>query len=116
MQDFRYVCRQLRHTPGFSVVVIATLAVGIGGTTAMFGVMQAVLLAPLPYAQPGELVRLYQQQPDNPATRGGVSAPHFRSLREQPRRSSMSPRVTSGTISDSTSPPVAIHSGCASCW
>jgi putative ABC transport system permease protein len=82
-QDFRYACRQLRRTPGFSAVVIATLAVGIGGTTAMFGVMHAVLLAPLPYAQPGELVRLYQQQPDNPATRGGVSAPHFRTLRER---------------------------------
>jgi predicted permease len=84
LQDFRYSCRQLRRTPGFSVVVIATLAVGIGGTTAMFGVMHAVLLAPLPYRQPGELVRIYQQQPDNPATRGGVSAPHFRTLRERP--------------------------------
>jgi putative ABC transport system permease protein len=82
-QDLRYACRQLRRSPGFSAVVIATLAVGIGGATAVFSVMHAVLLAPLPYARPGELVRIYQQEPENPATRGGVSAPHFDTLRDQ---------------------------------
>ena len=68
-QDLRYAFRQLRRSPGFSAVVIATLALGIGGTTAVFSVVQAVLLAPLPYEQPVELVRFYQQEPDNPATR-----------------------------------------------
>ena len=63
-QDLRYASRQLRRSPGFSAVVIATLAVGIGGTTAVFSVLQAVVLAPLPYEQPGQLVRLYQQEPD----------------------------------------------------
>jgi putative ABC transport system permease protein len=82
-QDVRYAVRQLRRSPGFSAVVIATLAVGIGGTTAVFSVMHALVLAPLPYAQPGQLVRLYQQEPGNPGTRGGVSAPHFRTLRDQ---------------------------------
>src|SRR5688572_5075043 len=74
-QDLRYGLRQVRRSPGFSAVVIATLAVGIGGTTAVFSVTHAVLLAPLPYAQPGQLVRIYQQDPADAATRG-VSAPH----------------------------------------
>lgn len=83
-EDLRYACRQLWRGPGFSAVVIATLAVGIGGTTAVFSVMHAALLAPLPYARPGELVRIYQEEPASPAARrGGVSAPHFRSLRGQ---------------------------------
>jgi hypothetical protein len=82
-QDLRYAVRQLRRSPGFSAVVISTLAVGIGGTTAVFSVMHAVLLAPLPYLQPGELVRIYQQEPDNPASRRHLSAPHFRTLRDQ---------------------------------
>jgi predicted permease len=81
-QELRYALRQVRLSPGFSAVVIATLAVGIGGATAVFSATHTVLLAPLPYAQPGQLVRVYQQEPDNPATRAGVSAPHFRALRD----------------------------------
>jgi putative ABC transport system permease protein len=82
-QDLRYAVRQLRRSPGFSAVVIATLAVGIGGTTAVFTLMHAVLLAPLPYAQPGQLVRIYQREPESTLLRAGVSAPHFRVLRDR---------------------------------
>ena len=64
VQDVRYALRQIRRSPGFSFVVVATLALGIGGTTAVFSVTLAALLAPLPYAEPGQLVRLYQQVPD----------------------------------------------------
>jgi predicted permease len=82
-QDLRFAIRQRRRSPGFSAVVVATLALGIGGTTAVFSVVEAVLLAPLPYQQPGQLVRLYQQAPGNPATRrAGVSATHFRTVRD----------------------------------
>ena len=81
-QDLRYASRQLRRSPGFSAIVIATLALGIGGTTAVFSVVKAVLLAPLPYDQPGQLVRFHQQEPDKPGTRHTLAAPHFASLRE----------------------------------
>ena len=65
----------------------ATLGVGIGGTTAVFSVVQAVLLAPLPYEQPGQLVRFYQQEPDNPDTRDVLAARTSRSCASMPRRS-----------------------------
>jgi predicted permease len=83
MQDLRYARRQMRRSPGFSAVLIATLALGIGGTTAVFSLVQSVLLAPLPYEQPDRLVRIFQQAPGNPATRGIVSAAHFKALREE---------------------------------
>src|SRR5688572_3095790 len=76
--DLRYALRQIRHSPVFAGVVIATLAVGIGGTTAVFSVVQGVLLEPLPYESPGELVRLYQHDPQKPDTRSIVTGLHFK--------------------------------------
>jgi putative ABC transport system permease protein len=81
-QDLRYALRQLRRSPIFTVVVAATLALGIGGTTAVFSVVQAVLLAPLPYEQPGRLVRFYQQEPENASTRYFLTGPHFKAVRD----------------------------------
>jgi len=81
-QDVRYAIRTLRRTPVFTGVVVATLALGIGGITAVFTVVQAVLLAPLPYEEPGRLVRVYQHERNDPSTRFVVSARHFRELRD----------------------------------
>jgi putative ABC transport system permease protein len=78
----KYALRQLRRSPIFTAVVVATLALGIGGTTAMFSVVQAVLFAPLTYEEPGELVRLYQQEPENPSTRYYLTGVHFKAVRE----------------------------------
>jgi putative ABC transport system permease protein len=58
--DVRYALRQVRRAPAFAAAVIATLALGIGATTAIFSVVDAVLLEPLPYPNSDQIVRLYQ--------------------------------------------------------
>jgi predicted permease len=78
MQDLKHALRSLRRKPSFTAVVVLTLAIGIGGTTAIFGAVNAVLLRPLPYPQPDALVRVYKTSLNERDRVGGsVSPPDF---------------------------------------
>lgn len=74
-QDVRYALRQLRRSPGFAAVCLITLALGIGANTAMFSVVQGVILAPLPFPQADRLVFLWENRPG--VRQLGVSYPNF---------------------------------------
>jgi len=84
IQDFRYAFRQLRRSPGFTAVALLTLALGISANTAIFSVIESVILRPLPFSHPDRLVWLNGKLvglTDN----AGVSPPDFRDYRAQNR-------------------------------
>jgi putative ABC transport system permease protein len=84
-QDLAYGLRGLRHNPGFALVVVLTLALGIGANTAIFSVVQGVLLRPLSYAAPDRLVMLNQAAPKAGQPTLGFSVPDFMDFRERNR-------------------------------
>ena len=68
IQDFVYGVRMLRKTPGFAATAILTLALGIGASTAIFSVVEAVLLQPLPYKDPSRLSVVWVSNTREPGT------------------------------------------------
>jgi predicted permease len=84
-KDAFYSFRTLRKSPGFAVIVILTLALGIGANTAIFSVMDSVLLRPLPYPQPERLVRIWQSEPKMSERRLGTAPPEFAAYHDRTR-------------------------------
>ncbi|MDQ3698641.1 MAG: ABC transporter permease [Gemmatimonadota bacterium] len=84
-KDALYALRTLRRSPGFAVAAILALALGIGVTTSIFSLVYGVLLRPLPYEQPHELLRVWMNNPAQAIEKDIASYPQFSAWREQSR-------------------------------
>jgi predicted permease len=82
-QDVRFGLRMLRKNPGFTSVAILTLALGIGANTAIFSVVNAVLIRPLPFAEPDRLVRIFEKNDKLKLSQFSSSVPNYLSWKEQ---------------------------------
>src|ERR1700730_18269959 len=84
-QDLRYGARMLRKKPGFTLIAVFTLALGIGANSAIFSVVNAVLLRPLPYGEPDRIMRVFASAPERGLNQTNLSFRHFTALEEQNR-------------------------------
>ena len=82
LQDVRFSLRMLRKSPGFAAIVVLTIALGIGATTAIFSVVDATLLKPLPYSHPEELISIESDLPGINAHDVGMSQPEWQDLQQ----------------------------------
>ena len=83
LQDLRFGFRMLLKSPGFTVAAILSLTIGIGATSAIFSVVNSVILRPLPFREPDRLVRIWQNKPSAGMTRMSVSAGNINIWRNQ---------------------------------
>ena len=83
LQDLRYGARMLLKQPGFTLIAVVTLALGIGATTAIFSVVNGVLLRPLPFAQPERIVTLWENNSKDGLERDDVSPANFLDWRDR---------------------------------
>jgi putative ABC transport system permease protein len=83
LQDLKYALRMLKKNPAFTAVAILTLAVGIGANSAIFSVVNSVLLRPLPYREPGQLVRVYSEFPTMQLQKFWLSPPELLDIQHE---------------------------------
>jgi hypothetical protein len=83
-QDLRYAARTLLKSPGFTATAVLTLMLGIGVNSAIFSVVDSVLLRSLPYREPGRFVMLWENHPQEGAPRSPVAIPARRATKVDP--------------------------------
>jgi len=114
-QDLRYGARLLLKQPGFTLIALLTLALGIGANTAIFSVVNAVLLRPLPYAEPDRLAFIYDSAPGFGIPKFGLMEAEFLRLRDQARALERVSLYTSTTLTlTGAGEPERVPSGTAS--
>ena len=84
-QDVRYGLRALRTSPAFTLTALLTLALGVGANAAIFSVVRAVLLEPLPFADADRIVRAYHANPSNSLAKSTISEPDLLDWRRSSR-------------------------------
>ncbi|HEY0510565.1 MAG TPA: ABC transporter permease [Thermoanaerobaculia bacterium] len=82
LRDLRYGLRRLRQSPGFTLIAVLALGLGIGANTAIFSLLDAVVLRPLPYPDPDRMVQVWASLPEQGLDKTEVSVPRFRALRD----------------------------------
>ena len=114
-QDIRYAVRTMRRTPGFTAVVVLTLALGIGAATTIFSVVNGVLLRPLPYRDPQQLVVFYGTSPEKQLAEVSFPSGLFVAIRDKSRAfTNMAAFEPAGFTITGTGDPVRIDAATVS--
>jgi putative ABC transport system permease protein len=108
-QDVRYGVRTLRQSPGFTTVAVLTIALGIGATTAIFSVVDATLLHPLPYPHPEQLVSIEDDLPGAGARDVGLSQPEWQDLQHSGTFTYVSPQWLDDNNLTGSSQPASVR-------
>jgi hypothetical protein len=109
LQDLRFGARMLMKQPGFTLIAVITLALGIGANTAIFSVVNGVLLRPLPYKEPDRLAPVYSEFPTMNLRKFWISAPEYPDIQKEAKSwESIGAWAASGVNIAATGDPIRV--------